>query len=87
LKEIQKAIGDSLSNLVSSDDEEDGDVVVHNREDSGLGKESEDEEPGWVMDTIFKTEQQCMESFRQKQMRLEELTQPGWGDAADYFHG
>jgi len=26
-----------------------------------------------------------MESFRQKQMRLEELMQPGWGDAANYF--
>jgi len=26
-----------------------------------------------------------MESFRQKQMRLDELTQPGWGDAANYF--
>jgi hypothetical protein len=26
-----------------------------------------------------------MESFRQKQMRLDELTQLGWRDAADYF--
>jgi len=26
-----------------------------------------------------------MESFRQKQMKLDELTQPGWEDAADYF--
>jgi len=26
-----------------------------------------------------------MESFRQKQMKLEELNQPGWEDAADYF--
>ena len=26
-----------------------------------------------------------MESFRQKQMRLDELTNPGWGDTADYF--
>jgi len=26
-----------------------------------------------------------MESFRQKQMRLDELMQPGWGDKADYF--
>jgi len=31
--------------------------------------------------------QQCMESFRQKQMKLDELTQPRWGDAADYFRG
>jgi len=26
-----------------------------------------------------------MERFRQKQMNLDELTQPGWEDAADYF--
>jgi len=29
--------------------------------------------------------QQRMERFRQKQMKLDELTQPGWEDAADYF--
>jgi len=29
--------------------------------------------------------QQRMERFRQKQMKLEELTQLGWADAADYF--
>jgi hypothetical protein len=28
-----------------------------------------------------------MESFQQKQMKLDELTQLGWGDAANYFHG
>jgi hypothetical protein len=37
------------------------------------------------MGTISKTVQHRMESFRQKQLRLDELTQPGWGDAADYF--
>jgi len=37
------------------------------------------------MGTITKTVQQRMESFRQKQMKLDELTQPGWEDAADYF--
>ena len=29
--------------------------------------------------------QHRMECFRQKPMKLGELTQPGWGDAADYF--
>ena len=29
--------------------------------------------------------QQHMESFRQKQMKLDELTQPAWGDMANYF--
>jgi hypothetical protein len=37
------------------------------------------------MGTISKTVQHRKESFRQKQLRLDELTQPGWGDAADYF--
>jgi hypothetical protein len=37
------------------------------------------------MGTISKMVQQRMESFRQKQMKLDELTQPRWEDAADYF--
>jgi len=37
------------------------------------------------MGTISKTVQHHMESLRQKQMRLNELLQPGWRDAADYF--
>jgi len=27
-----------------------------------------------------------MEMFRQKKMKLDKLTQPGWGDAANYLH-
>jgi len=46
---------------------------------------SNDDEPGWVMGTITKTELQRMERFWQKQVKLHELTQPGWEDAADYF--
>jgi hypothetical protein len=38
---------------------------------------SEDDEPGWVMGTITKTVQQHMERFRQKQMKIDELTQTG----------
>jgi hypothetical protein len=37
------------------------------------------------MGTITKTVQQRMERFRQKQMKLDELTQPGWEDPAYYF--
>jgi hypothetical protein len=37
------------------------------------------------MGTISKTVQHRMESFRQKMMRLDELTQPERGDAANYF--
>jgi len=77
------AIGDSLSNLASSDDGEDGED--EDDEETEQGKLSEDDKPGWVMGTITKTVQQRMERFRQKQMKFDELTQPGWEDAADYF--
>jgi len=78
------AVRDSLSDLGSSDDEADGEDR-DDEEDIELGKLSEDDKCGWVMDTISKTLQLNMESFRQKQMRLEELTEPGWGDMVDYF--
>jgi hypothetical protein len=32
-----------------------------------------------------KTFEESMERFRQKQMKVDELTQPGWEDAANYF--
>jgi len=54
-------------------------------EETEQGNLSEDDEPGWVMGTITKTVQQRMERFRQKQMKFDELTQPGWEDVADYF--
>jgi hypothetical protein len=38
------------------------------------------------MGTITKTVQQRMESFQQKQIKLDEFTQPKWRDAADYVH-
>ena len=69
------AIGDSLSDLATSDDEQDGEAREDQEEDTELGKLSDDE-PGWVMGTISKNVQHCMESFWQKQMRRDELTQP-----------
>jgi len=75
-------IGDNLSDLASSDEGEDGE---RNDEETQQGNLSEDDEPGWVMVTLTKTVQQRMQRFRQKQMKLDELTQPGWEDAADYF--
>jgi len=77
------AIGDSLRDLASSDDGEDGED--QDDEETKQGEQSDDDKPGWVMGTIIKTVQPHMESFRQKQMKLDELTQPGWEDAADYF--
>jgi len=83
LEKMLVAIGDSLSDLGSSDDGEDGE----DEDDEGTeqGKLSEDNEPGWVMGTITETVQQRMERFWQKQMKLDELTQPGSEDAADSF--
>ena len=80
-EEMMDAIGESLSDLASSEDEEDGD----HDEDTEQGNLSEDDEPSWVMSIISKTIQQRMERFRQKKVKLDELTHPGWGDAADYF--
>jgi hypothetical protein len=76
-------IGDSLSDLASSDDGEDGEE--DDDEETEQGNLSKDDEPGWVMGTITKMVQQHMERFRQKQMKLDEVTKPGCEDAADYF--
>jgi len=84
-EEMLVAIGDNLSDLASSDDGEVGEDK--DDEETEQGKLSDDNEPSCVMGTITKTVQQCMESFRQKQMKPDELTQPGWEDASDYFRG
>jgi len=83
LEEMLVAIGDSLSDPASSNDGEDGEE--EDDEETEQGNLSEDDEPGWVMGTITTTVQQRMERFRQQQMKLDELTQPGWEDAAHYF--
>jgi len=84
-EEMLNAIGDSLSDLASSQDEEDGEDENDDEEETALCMLSDDDEPGWVMGTISKTVQHCMWSFRQKQIRLDEQTGLGWEDAADYF--
>jgi len=74
--EIFVAIEDSLSDIPSSNNGEDTDD-----EDHGVieqGQLSEDDKPSWVMGTITKIVQQRMERFRQKQMKLDKLTQTGW---------
>jgi len=77
------AIWDSLSDLATSDDGEDAEDG--DDEETEQGQLSEDDKPGWVMRRITKPVQQRMEKFRQKQMTLAELTQPGLEDAADYL--
>jgi len=84
-EEMLNAITDSLSDLPSSDHEHDGEDEEDDEADIEHGKLSDDDETGWVMGTSSKTVKHCKESFQQKQMRLDELTQQGWRDAADYF--
>jgi hypothetical protein len=84
-EELLNAIGDSLSDCACSEVMEDGENEGDEEEDSGYGKLSEDDEPGWVTGPIFKTIQHLKESFQHPQMRLDELSQPGWRDAADYI--
>jgi hypothetical protein len=86
LEEMLNAIGDSPSDLAGSDDEENVEAEDDDGKDTELGKLSKDDKPGWVMGTISTTVQHRMESIRQKQVRLDELTQRGSGDPADYFH-
>jgi len=84
-EEMMNAIRGSPSALASSDDYQDGEDEDDDEEDTELGKLGDDDEPSWVMGTITKTIQHRMESFRQMQMRLDELTQPGLADAANYI--
>ena len=84
-KVMLNAIGESLSDLASSDNEQDGEAEEDDQVDTERGKLSDDDERGWVMGTISKTVQHAIESFRQNQMRIDELSQPGWWDAANYF--
>jgi hypothetical protein len=58
-EEMLVAIGNSLSDLASSDHGEDRED--EDNEETEQGKLSEDDETGWVMGTITKTVQQCME--------------------------
>jgi len=82
-QQMMVAIADSLSDLASSDDGEDGED--DDDEETERGELTEYDEPSWVMGTITITVQQHMEMFQQKQMKLDELTEPEWEDAADYF--
>jgi len=85
-EEILNANGDSLSDLASSANQDNGEGIEDDEEDTELGKLSEDDEPGCVIGQICNTVQHCMVCFRQKQMRFEQLTHPGLGDAANCVH-
>jgi hypothetical protein len=75
LEEMLDIIGDWLSNLASSENAKDGEG--EDNEETERGTLSKDDEPGCVMVTITKTVQQRIESYRQKLVKVDNLTQPG----------
>jgi len=79
------AAGDRLSDLASSDNQEDGQDEDYDEEDTEPDKLSQDGKPGWVMGTISKMVQQHIDSVQQNQVRLDKLTPQWCRDAADYF--
>jgi len=84
VREMLNAHADSSSDLASSDVQQDGEDKEPDEDDAELGNRSDDD-PGWVLDTICRTVQHRMQSFRQQQMRFDEWTHPGWGQAAKYI--
>jgi len=63
-EEILNDIRNAQNDLASSNDENDGEDEEDDDEHTELGKLCKDDEPCWVMGTISKTVQQCMESFQ-----------------------
>ena len=84
LNEMLDAIGYSLSDCALSNDEEDGEDE-YDDEDAALHKLGEHYTPCLAMGKIPKAVKHCMNSFRPMQIRHDDLKQPGWGDAANYF--
>jgi hypothetical protein len=79
------AVEDSLSDLAISDEEQDGEDHCDDDNATEFGKLSDDDEPCWVMGKIPKAVQHCVVGFRQKQMRYNKLTKPGWWDEENYI--
>ena len=82
-QKMMVAMGDSVSDLATSDNVEDGED--EDDEETELGQPSDDDEAGWMTGTIMKTVQQRIQRFLQKQMKLDKFTQPGLENTADYF--
>jgi len=85
LEGMMNAVRDSLSDLASFNDEEDGEDQHDYSEDTKLCKLSEDDEPLSVMGTISNTGQLSEDSFWQKQMSLDKLMQLQMVDEANIF--
>jgi len=83
--EMLNAIADSLSDLTCSNVGEDMEDDDDYEEQAQQGKLSKDDESGWVMGTVTKTVQHWKKRFRQNKIRLDQLTQPGWGRVANNY--
>jgi len=68
--EMFYAIGDGLSNLASSDNKEDEAEKPEDEDDTELGNQNKDDEPGWVRGTICKSVKQRMQRIWYKQIGL-----------------
>jgi hypothetical protein len=64
LDKMLNAIVNSLSDRPSSEVEEDGEDKDDDEEDTEHSKQSQDEEPGWVMGTISKSVHHRTEHFQ-----------------------
>jgi len=70
-EEWLNAIRDSISNCASSDNEDNGEDKDDDKGDIELGKLTDGDPPGCVMDKVSNRVQQHMECIRQKPKSLE----------------
>jgi hypothetical protein len=80
---MRVAFANSVSDIVRSDDGDDGEQ--QDVESPERGQLSEDDEPGWMLGTITKTVQQRMERFWQKHMKSNKSSHPGWDNTPAYY--
>jgi len=78
-EEMLNTIGDSLSDLATSHDEDDGEDDENDWEDTELDNLGEDDQPSCVMGTISEIVTQRIECLGLEQTKLDESIHPGWG--------
>ena len=83
VEEMFNAICVSLSDYARSDYQENGDHKEDDAEDTDVSERNKDDEPGYVMGTIFNTVEYHIERVQKNKMKLDQLTQQGGRDTAD----
>jgi len=76
---------DSLNNLASFNNAEDGENEDNDEQYTEQGKLNEDGEPAWVMGAISEKVQHCRERIPKLRMKFDNLMQLAWGDLANYL--